>query len=79
MPDLPALETPSQHAEAQELAARLEQALDRLPPGQREVLLLARLGGLDAAEIAAVTGSTPGAVRVALHRALRRLRDLLAP
>lgn len=79
MPDVPALETPSQHAEARELAVRLEQALDRLPPGQREVLLLARLGGLDAAEIAAVTGSTPGAVRVALHRALRRLRDLLAP
>jgi RNA polymerase sigma-70 factor (ECF subfamily) len=76
-PDAPAPETPAQHAEARELAARLERALEHLPPAQREVLLLARLGGLDAGEIAAVTGSTPGAVRVALHRALRRLRDLL--
>jgi len=57
---------------------RLEEAIARLTPGQREVLLLSRYAGLDHAEIAEVTGSSPGAVRVALHRALRALRQLLS-
>lgn len=63
--------------EARELLARVGRALARLAPAQREVLLLSRLGGMSAEEIAEVTGSTPGAVRVALHRALRRLAALL--
>lgn len=65
------------HAEARDLAARLEAALRRLPASQREIVLLSRYAELSADEIAEVTGSTPGAVRVALHRALRRLRELI--
>jgi RNA polymerase sigma-70 factor, ECF subfamily len=64
-------------AEAQALGERLERAVARLPPGQREVLLLSRMGGLTHEEIGRVTGASPAAVRVALHRALRTLRDLL--
>lgn len=44
----------------QERFADIEQALAALPPGQREVVLLSRLAGLEANEIAVVTGSTPG-------------------
>jgi RNA polymerase sigma-70 factor (ECF subfamily) len=70
---------PLREAEAQELAELLQNAVQRLPPSQREVLLLSRFGGLSPAEIAEVTGTSPTAVRVTLHRALRRLRDLLGP
>lgn len=71
--------TPLQHAEAGRLQAKLEAAVLALPPAQREVLLLSRFAGLGHAEIADITGSSPAAVRVALHRALRRLRELLGP
>lgn len=70
--------SPLRRVEAAERLEELENALRQLPPGQREVLLLSRYAGLSHAEIAQVTGSSPEAVRVALHRALSRLRDLLA-
>ena len=70
-------DAPDRQAEAREELARLRRALDQLPPAQREVILLARLVGAGAEEIARVTESTPGAVRVQLHRALQRLRALL--
>lgn len=64
-------------ADVRDLVVRLERALRRLPEGQREVVLLSRYAGLDAARIAEVTGSTPGGVRVTLHRALQTLSQLL--
>ncbi|MBI4589697.1 MAG: sigma-70 family RNA polymerase sigma factor [Candidatus Rokubacteria bacterium] len=69
--------TPLQEAEARELGDRLQAALLALPPAQREVLLLSRFAGLSAEEVANVTGASPAAVRVTLHRALRRFQDLL--
>ena len=56
-----------------ELVHRL---LDVLPPRQREILVLRTVVGLSAEETAVAVGSTPGAVRVAQHRALARLRPL---
>jgi RNA polymerase sigma-70 factor (ECF subfamily) len=47
----------------------------RLSPDQREVVEL-RLAGLTDVEIAQVLGRSHGAVRVAQHRALGRLRNL---
>jgi RNA polymerase sigma-70 factor (ECF subfamily) len=52
--------------------------LDQLSDAQREVLLLRVMAGLSADEAGAVLGMTPGAVRVAQHRALARLRALAA-
>lgn len=74
--EVAAAESPERLAEARERLTRLEQALDVLPANQRELILLSRVAGLDAESIARVTGATPGAVRVALHRALSRLRSL---
>lgn len=71
--------SPLEQAEGQELSDRLERALGRLPAAQREVLVLSRVAGLSHREVAEITGQTPGAVRVALHRALRELRSLLSP
>ena len=47
---------------------------DALPEKQREILVLRVVVGLSAEETAEAVGSTPGAVRVAQHRALARLR-----
>jgi RNA polymerase sigma-70 factor (ECF subfamily) len=60
-----------------ELAERLGELLDILPDKQREVLLLRVVVGLSAETTAAAVGSSPGAVRVAQHRALSRLRKVL--
>jgi RNA polymerase sigma-70 factor (ECF subfamily) len=49
--------------------------LQTLPDQQREILLLRVAVGLSAEETGRALGLTPGAVRVAQHRALRRLRD----
>jgi RNA polymerase sigma-70 factor (ECF subfamily) len=49
--------------------------LQILPDQQREILLLRVAVGLSAEETGRALGLTAGAVRVAQHRALRRLRD----
>lgn len=51
--------------------------LRTLPAEQAELVALRVVVGLDVAEVAALTGRTPGSVRVAVHRALRRLGDLV--
>jgi RNA polymerase sigma-70 factor, ECF subfamily len=59
-------------------AATARRLLDLLPAHQRELLLLRVAAGLSAEETGAVLGMTSGAVRVAQHRALARLRLLAA-
>ena len=49
----------------------------RLPKGQAEVLLLRVVAGLSVEETATALGRRPGTVRVAQHRALRRLARML--
>lgn len=59
---------------SREVAALLEQ----LTPQQAEIVRLRVAAGLTAEETAAVLGMTAGAVRVAQHRALARLREIVA-
>lgn len=61
-----------------ELSEEMSRLLDVLAPKQREILLLRVVVGLSAEETAEAVESTPGAVRVAQHRALTRLRKVLA-
>lgn len=49
-----------------------------LPPEQAEVITLRVVAGLGAREVAELLGKSPGAVRIAAHRGLRRLAALLA-
>ena len=56
---------------------RVRALLEQLPPRARELLLL-RTSGLTAEEAGKVVGLSPGAVRVAQHRAMNQLRDLVA-
>jgi len=51
--------------------------LARLPPLQAEVILLRVVAGLDTDAVARMVGRSPGAVRVAAHRGLRRLAQIL--
>ncbi|MBK5307579.1 MAG: sigma-70 family RNA polymerase sigma factor [Frankiaceae bacterium] len=50
-------------------------ALRNLPPAQAELVALRVLADLDVATVAGIVGMSPGAVRVAVHRALRTLSN----
>jgi RNA polymerase sigma-70 factor, ECF subfamily len=77
VPDGPAEEDgPEQRALREELSQQLNALLAQLPDKQQEILLLRVVVGLSAEQTAAVVDSSPGAVRVAQHRALTRLREL---
>ena len=51
--------------------------LAQLPPLQAEVILLRVVAGLDTDAVARMVSRSPGAVRVAAHRGLRRLAQIL--
>jgi RNA polymerase sigma-70 factor (ECF subfamily) len=78
VPDVP--DTPDDAPGPEEQALRNDDAraahalLGTLPDDQRELLLLRVAAGLSAEEVGAVLGMSPGAVRVAQHRALNKLR-----
>jgi RNA polymerase sigma-70 factor, ECF subfamily len=78
VPDEPELHAgPEQTAMRAELSEQMTTLLRVLPDKQREILVLRVVVGLSAEETADAVGSTPGAVRVAQHRALARLRSAL--
>jgi RNA polymerase sigma-70 factor (ECF subfamily) len=60
--------------DAQVRVGQLAQALARLEPGDRDVLLLTAWAGLDSAEVAAALDIPVGTVRSRLHRVRRWLR-----
>ena len=66
--------TPEERALSDDGLRRLLAPLATLPERQREILLLRVVDQLSADEVAVLLGMTPGAVRVAQHRALRALR-----
>lgn len=65
---------PEQMAIDAESSARMQELLRVLPEKQREILILRVVVGMSAEETAEAVGSTAGAVRVAQHRALARLK-----
>jgi len=65
---------PEQVALQADTSARMNKLLAVLPDKQREILILRIVVGLSAEETADAVGSTPGAVRVAQHRALAKLK-----
>ncbi|MCK0439927.1 sigma-70 family RNA polymerase sigma factor [Gordonia alkaliphila] len=69
---------PEQQALDNDAGRRMGELLDQLPEKQREILVLRLVVGLSAEETAEMIGSTPGAVRVAQHRALTKLKKIIA-
>jgi RNA polymerase sigma-70 factor, ECF subfamily len=69
---------PEQQAIGRELAGLVEEAIDRLPDGSREVFVLREVQGLNTAETADSLGISEDAVKTRLSRAKATLRrDLL--
>ncbi len=66
--------SPSQILRRQERFDRLEAAVEKLTPEYRQVVLLSRIEGLSAKEIADRMNRSPNAVRHLIVRALRELR-----
>jgi len=54
---------------------QLNSALKKLSIGDRELIIMSRYQGMRYSEIAEITGSTVGAVKTKIHRALQKLKD----
>ena len=68
---------PEQYAVDGSVATTMAGLLATLPANQQEILRLRVAVGLSADETASALGMTAGAVRVAQHRALAKLRTVL--
>ncbi len=66
---------PEEMAIEADSVTRMNELLEVLPDKQREILILRVVVGLSAEETATAVGSSAGAVRVAQHRALARLKS----
>ena len=64
-------------ADRKDRLSLLEQALERLSEDHREVILLARIEGLPAKEVAERMGRSENAVHLLLSRAIKKLQDEL--
>ena len=71
--ELTDVSTPETALIGREEGARLERLLQTLPDAQQAVLRMKHFDGMEVAEIARVTGSTPEAVRQSLSRARHRI------
>ncbi|WNJ58342.1 sigma-70 family RNA polymerase sigma factor [Nocardia seriolae] len=69
---------PEQRALESETSRQMNALLATLPEKHREILILRLVMGLSAEETAVAVGSTAGAIRVAQHRALAKLKSQVA-
>ncbi|TMG94378.1 MAG: sigma-70 family RNA polymerase sigma factor [Betaproteobacteria bacterium] len=63
--------------EAASEARALRDAVEHLPPGQRDAIRMLKLQEMSLKEAAAVSGMTVAALKVATHRAVKSLRKVL--
>lgn len=75
-PDVAAEPAPSDDGQSELTAATLA-ALQTLPPAQREAVVLTKLSGKSIVEAAEIAGTTPGAMKVRVHRGYEALRKVL--
>lgn len=62
------------HIESRRAIAHIREIL---PKNQAEIILLRTIAGLDAKQVAEITGKRPATVRVLQHRGLRKLAEVL--
>jgi RNA polymerase sigma-70 factor, ECF subfamily len=70
-------EMPEERLLSQETRACLEQAIEALPPGQREIIVLRDIEGWTSEETCNFLGISEGNQRVLLHRARSKVRSTL--
>ena len=71
--------SPERKVLGRELRAHIDTAVGSLPDRQRAIFVLRHYEGMELAEIAGALGMRLGTVKSGLHRAVYRLRELLAP
>lgn len=62
--------------ETREAKEHLYEAMDKLSPEYREIIVLAKLDELKYEQIAEITGISAGAVKVKVFRAISKLREI---
>ena len=68
---------PESELSRSELRGQLERAVRALPEHEQEAFLLGKFEGRSYAEIAEILGTTEGAVKVRIHRAMKALQTSL--
>lgn len=68
--------TEEQNGFGEEEYVRLEKAMSRLKPEQKEILILSRFQGLKYSEISAIHNTSVPAVKVQVYRTIKELRNL---
>jgi RNA polymerase sigma-70 factor (ECF subfamily) len=68
---------PQERLLSRETLQRVEEAIERLPPAQREVIRLRDVDGWDSDEVCELLGISHGNQRVLLHRARSKVRAAL--
>lgn len=66
---------PAEQLEERDAAACIRRLIDRLPPLQQTIVRMKDVEGYEIAEIAAITGTAPEAIRVNLSRARKKIRE----
>jgi len=67
---------PAANQESVSTARTLQQAIERLPHGQREAIRLLKLQEMSLKEAATASGMSVAALKVATHRAIKSLRKI---
>ena len=62
--------------EAASVSRALQQAIERLPRGQRDAIRLLKLQEMSLKEAATASGKSVAALKVATHRAMKSLRKI---
>ena len=75
--DVSDVKEPSPEMHSELLLAK--RALEKLPPPDREVIVLRHVDGLSVQEIAKMSGESENVVSVRLHRAMKRLQTIINP
>lgn len=73
-----AAQTPVMPSDAEYLRKRLNEAFAKLPPNLREAFTLFQIGELSIREISHELGISEGLVKVRIHRAKEKLREILS-
>lgn len=63
--------------DASEAKRDLEKLMNQLPEAQRRAIFLTKVDGLSIAEASERTGSSPSAIKVQVHRGLKRLAQMV--
>ena len=69
--------SPEKMLEARFTQQEIRQAILKLPYEQQQVILMSFIEGFDYSEIATALSKSEGNIRVIVHRALKKMRDLL--